>query len=73
MAKILGDFTAIYTRIWSRFLSSMGTSTNSVVWLTFLVSESKLIVSQNKGGVTMESGTSGSIPGRSSLRAMVRP
>ena len=73
MAKIFGNFPSFSTinSCWSQ--KYMDISTILIGWLTFLVQESKLKLLQTKGGVTMESGTSGNIPGRSRQRAMVRP
>ena len=73
MAKILGNFPAFSTMIFDRQQNSIGTSTKLGSRLTFMAPGSKLIISQNEGGVTMEADTSGSIPGDRTLGAMARP
>ena len=73
MAKILGKFLAFYTINRHPRERRIDNSTISEPWLTLGEDRSKIIETLTKGGVTMESGTSGSIPGRSSKRAVVRP
>ena len=73
MAKILVNFLAFLTIISPVPTAWVCILTKIIGLLTLTTAESKIIQKREKGGVTMESGNSGSIPGRSSKRAVVRP